>query len=70
MDATHTNTPNAAWVVKASGSTSVPFIQLLTGPGMSAYSTLSGPQISGMKTFFGTGNQRLIPLTVGLFWRF
>jgi len=70
MDATHTNTPNAAWVVKASGSTSVPFIQLLTGPGMSAYSTLSGPQISGLKTFFGTGNQRQIPLTVGLFWRF
>lgn len=70
MDATHTNTPNAAWVVKASGSTSVPFVQLLTGPGMSAYSTLSGPQISGLKTFFGTGTQRQIPLTVGLFWRF
>jgi hypothetical protein len=70
LDATHTNTANAAWVVKASGGTSVPFLQLKTGPGLSAYSTLSGPNISGLKTFFGSGNQSQIPLTVGLFWRF
>ncbi len=70
LNATHTNTLNAAWVVKASGGTSVPFVQLMTGPGLSAYSTLSGPNISGLKTFFGSGIQSQIPLTVGLFWRF
>jgi hypothetical protein len=70
LDATHTNTANAAWVVRASGAISVPFVQLLTGPGASAYSSLSGPQISGLKTFFGTGTQKQIPLTLGLFWRF
>ncbi len=70
LDATHTNTANAAWVVRASGATSVPFVQLLTGPGASAYSSLSGPAISGLTTFYGSGVQKRIPLTLGLFWRF
>jgi hypothetical protein len=70
LDANHTNTTDAAWVVKASGGSAVPNLQLLTGPGISSYSTLSGPPISGSKTFFGTGFQRLTPVSVGFFWRF
>jgi hypothetical protein len=70
LSASHTNTPNAAWVVKASGGTLVPDVQLLYGPGFSTYSTLSGPSISGLKTFFSTGTQRQAPITVGFFYRF
>jgi hypothetical protein len=70
LNAIHTNTPGAAWVVKASGDTSAPVLQLLTGPGLEAYSTLSGPAISGLKTYFGNGVQRQIPVTVGFFYRF
>jgi hypothetical protein len=72
LTANHTNTPNAAWIVKAtdaSGS-SVSFLQKLSGPGVSSYSSLSGPPISGLKTYYETGVQRRFPITVGLFWRF
>ncbi len=70
LDVSHTNTPNAAWVVKATGGSTVPYLQLLTGPGISSYSTLSGPAISGMKTYFVSGYQRLVPVSIGFFWRF
>jgi hypothetical protein len=70
LDANHTNTPDAAWIVNATGGTSVPFLQRLIGPGLAAYSTLSGPALSGFKTFYGTGLQFQIPITLGLFWRF
>jgi hypothetical protein len=73
LDAAHTNTANSAWVVKAktrTGAPTAPDLQLLSGPGVETYSTLSGPNITGLKTFFGYGTQRQIPITVGLFWRF
>ncbi len=73
LDATHTNTANKAWVVKATtktGSPTAPDIQLLTGPGFESYSTLSGPPISGLKSFYGYGSRRTIPVSVGLFYRF
>lgn len=70
LDVSHTNTADAAWVVKASGGSGVPPLQLLTGPGVSKYSSLSGPAISGLRTYFGTGFQRLTPVSVGFFWRF
>jgi hypothetical protein len=70
LSANHTNTQNAAWVVKASGGTLVPDIQLLYGTGFSSYSTLSGPAVSKLKTFFSTGTQWQAPLTVGFFYRF
>jgi hypothetical protein len=73
LDATHTNTANAAWVVKATtnaGAPTAPDIQLLSGPGMETYTSLSGPNISGLKTFFGYGTQRQVPVTLGLFYRF
>jgi len=70
LDANHTNTPDTAWVIGATGGDSIPFIQKLTGPGLAAYSTLSGPAISGLKTFSGIGSQRQIPMTLGFFWRF
>jgi hypothetical protein len=72
LDATHTNTANSAWVVKAktrTGAPTAPDLQLLSGPGLEAYSTLSGPNITGLKSFYGYGTQRQIPITVGLFWR-
>jgi hypothetical protein len=70
LDANHTNTPDAAWIVNASGGTSVPSFQRLIGPGLAAYSTLSGPALSGFKTFYGTGVELKVPITLGFFWRF
>jgi hypothetical protein len=70
LDANHLNTPDAAWVVKATGGTSVPFLQELSGPGLAAYSTLSGPAISGLQTYVGSGTQRQLFLTLGCLWRF
>jgi len=72
LDATHTNTPDAAWVVKATdaGGNVVSSLQKLTGPGLEAYSSLSGPAISGFKTYVGSGIQYQFPLSLGLFYRF
>jgi hypothetical protein len=72
LDVAHTNSPDAAWVVKAmdaAGNTMSSF-QKLTGPGLGAYSTLSGPAISGLKTYIGSGTQYQLPLSLGLFYRF
>ncbi len=72
VDASHTNTANVGWIVNstdANGKT-VAILQKVSGPGFSAFSTLSGPPIAGLKTCFGSGYQRLMPVTVGLFWRF
>jgi hypothetical protein len=72
LDVNHTNTPDEAWIVNATDAAgeSVAFLQKLSGPGLEAYSSLSGPSISALRTFFGAGNQRQIPLTFGFFWRF
>jgi hypothetical protein len=72
LDASHTNTPNAAWVINPTDAfnNSVASLQKLSGPGLGAYSTLSGPSISGLRTVIGSGGQRQTPITVGLFWRF
>lgn len=73
VNASHTNTPNAAWVIKATprtGAPATPDIQRLNGPGVQSYSTLSGPAISNLKTYYGYGTQRTIPVSIGLFYRF
>jgi hypothetical protein len=73
LDASHTNTPDGAWVINATDSAgiSVGFLQKLSGPGFAAYSSLSGPAISGLKTNVGSSSmQRQVPLTLGFFWRF
>jgi hypothetical protein len=73
LDASHTNTSDGAWVINATDSagTSVGFLQKLSGPGFAAYSSLSGPAISGLKTNVGSSSmQRQVPLTLGFFWRF
>jgi hypothetical protein len=69
LDVNHTNTPDAAWVVNADGY-NVPYLQKLSGPGVEDYSTLSGPALSKYKTYYGSGFQRLMPVSLGLFWRF
>ena len=72
LDANHTNTSDTAWIINATDARgeSVAFLQRLSGPGLEAYSTLSGPTISGLRTFYGSGVQRQTPVTLGLFWRF
>jgi hypothetical protein len=72
LDANHTDTSDAAWIINATDAsgTIVTFLQRITGPGLGSYSALSGPSISGLKVFSGSGIQRQIPITVGLFWRF
>jgi hypothetical protein len=70
LDANHTNTPDAAWVVNATGATSIPAFQRLIGPGLAAYSTLSGPALSGFQTFSESRIQFQAPVTLGFFWRF
>jgi hypothetical protein len=73
LNTAHTNTANMAWVVKAetkTGAPPAPSIQLLSGPGFQAYSTLSGPTISNTKLYYGYGSQRTIPVSIGLFYRF
>jgi hypothetical protein len=72
VDAIHTNTSDGAWVVNATDGAGniVEFLQKLSGPGLGAFTSLSGPAISGLKTSTGAGTQRQIPVTVGLFWRF
>ena len=57
LGATPTNTANSAWVVKAktgTGASTAPVLQLLSGPGLETYSTLSGPNITGLKTLMVT----------------
>jgi hypothetical protein len=72
LDASHTNAPDAAWIINATDGADniVARLQRLTGPGIEAYSTLSGPTISGLKTYIGSGTQHQFPLSLGLFYRF
>jgi len=72
LDAGHTNTADAAWVINATDAAgnTVASMQRLTGPGLGAYSTLSGPAISGLKTYIGSGTQYRLPLSLGFFYRF
>ncbi len=72
LDANHTNTADAAWIINATdgAGNTVASIQRLTGPGLGAYSTLSGQTISGYKTYIGSGTQHQFPLSLGLFYRF
>jgi hypothetical protein len=72
LDSNHTNTPNAAWIVKAADAdnNSVAFLQQLSGPGASAYTSLSGPALSRFRARYGSGMQHQIPITMGLFYRF
>jgi hypothetical protein len=72
LDTNHTNTSDTAWIVNATdanGNLAESF-QKITGSGMAVYSTLSGPSISGFKTYFGTGIQRCVPVRLGFFYRF
>jgi hypothetical protein len=72
LTATPTHTPNVAWIINATDAAgkSVEFLQKLSGPGLGSYTSLSGPAISGLRTYLGSGSQRQIPLTIGFFWRF
>jgi hypothetical protein len=72
VDASHPNTSNAAWVINATDAAgkSVGFLQKLSGPGIAAYTSLSGPATSGLKTYVGSGLQRQVPFTLGFFRRF
>jgi hypothetical protein len=47
-----------------------PGIQFSNNPSIGVQSNLSGPKIAGFRTFTGTGMQRQVSVTMGLFWRF
>ncbi len=72
LDANHTNTTDAAWIVGATDASGkqTPILQRLSGTGISSFTTLSGPALSGFRTNSTSGVQWQTLLTLGLFYRF
>ncbi len=70
LDVTPSTVSTATAVVVSAGTGGPAIASRTEVPNIAAYSSLSGPALSGFKSFTGSGMQREIYFTWGLFYRF